>query len=60
MLEQIGWKTEMIFGGISIGIGIFVFCFLPETRGVSLEHMTEVILRSRFFFTGQSVILCFL
>ncbi|KAG2174488.1 hypothetical protein INT44_006751 [Umbelopsis vinacea] len=42
MLEQIGWKTEIVFGGIAIGIGIFVFCFLPETRGLSLEHMTEV------------------
>ncbi|KAI9279252.1 general substrate transporter [Umbelopsis sp. AD052] len=41
MLEQIGWKTEIVFGGIAIGIGIFVFCFLPETRGLSLEHMTE-------------------
>ncbi|CAO3688822.1 unnamed protein product [Umbelopsis ramanniana] len=50
MLEQIGWKTEMIFGGISIGIGIFVFCFLPETRGLSLEHMTEAFQGNVFVF----------
>jgi hypothetical protein len=50
MLEQIGWRTEIIFGGIAIGIGIFVFLFLPETGGLSLEHMTEVTLITFFFF----------
>jgi hypothetical protein len=42
MLDEIGWRTEMVFGSFALGIGIFVFLFLPETRGQSLEHVTEV------------------
>lgn len=42
MLDQVRWRTELVLGGVSILIGLFVGLFIPETRGITLEQMTEV------------------
>ncbi|CAO3674257.1 unnamed protein product [Umbelopsis vinacea] len=55
MIDQIGWRTEMVFGSFALGIGIFVFLFLPETRGQSLEHVTEAFQGNVFVFRKTTV-----
>ncbi|RUS31500.1 general substrate transporter [Jimgerdemannia flammicorona] len=42
MLVNIGWGTYFLFGSFAVVMGLFVFFFLPETRGRSLEEMEEI------------------
>ncbi|RYO95168.1 hypothetical protein DL766_004203 [Monosporascus sp. MC13-8B] len=37
-----GYGTYMIFGSFCAGMFFFVFFFIPETKGVALEHMDEL------------------
>ncbi|RUS22819.1 general substrate transporter [Endogone sp. FLAS-F59071] len=53
MLTNIGWRTYFIFGSFAILMGLFVFFFLPETRGVSLEEIDEVFTGGVFVFNKQ-------
>ncbi|CAM0140543.1 hypothetical protein VKS41_006563 [Umbelopsis sp. WA50703] len=50
LLDQVGWRAEIVLGGISILIGLFVGLFIPETRGLTLEQMTEAFQGSVFVF----------
>lgn len=37
-----GFGTYFIFGGFSFAMFIFVWFFIPETKGISLERMDEL------------------
>lgn len=37
-----GFGTYMIFGSFSASMFFFVYFFIPETKGVALEHMDEL------------------
>ncbi|KAK7936098.1 MFS quinate transporter [Apiospora marii] len=37
-----GYGTYLIFGSFCVCMFFFVFFFIPETKGVSLEHMDEL------------------
>lgn len=49
MLANITYGTYFVFGTFAIIMGLFVFFFLPETRGRSLEEMEEI-------FQGSSLV----
>ncbi|KAL4801189.1 general substrate transporter [Aspergillus unguis] len=40
-LEDIGWKTYMVFGSVDIGMIMFVLFFWVETRGLALESINR-------------------
>ncbi|KAJ8129281.1 hypothetical protein O1611_g4353 [Lasiodiplodia mahajangana] len=45
MLATLGYKgygTYFIYGSFGVIMLVFVFFFIPETKGVSLEHMGEL------------------
>jgi hypothetical protein len=42
MLLNITYGTYFLFGSFAVVMGVFVYFFLPETRGRSLEQMDEV------------------
>lgn len=42
MLDKIGWITYAIFAGCCALMGLWVFFFVPETKGKPLEVMDEV------------------
>ncbi|KAI0070424.1 general substrate transporter [Panus rudis PR-1116 ss-1] len=42
MMEHLGFGTFVFFGAFSFIGGVFVFFFVPETKGLSLEEMDEV------------------
>lgn len=56
MLTNIGWRTYFIFGSFAILMGLFVFFFLPETRGVSLEEIDNVFTGGIFVFNRQDIV----
>lgn len=37
-----GYGTYLIFGSFCFSMFVFVWFFVPETKGVSLEHMDEL------------------
>lgn len=53
MLSNITWGTYFVFGTFGIVMGLFVFFFLPETRGVSLEEIDEVFSGGVFVFNKK-------
>ncbi|KAJ7285011.1 general substrate transporter [Mycena rebaudengoi] len=42
MLEHLGFGTFVFFGAFSLMGGLFIWFFVPETKGVTLEEMEEV------------------
>jgi hypothetical protein len=44
MMEKIGAGTYMFFGSCAILMGVFVYFFVPETKGRSLEDIDKVII----------------
>ncbi|KAJ7494772.1 general substrate transporter [Mycena galericulata] len=42
MLKHIGFGTFVFFGVFSLMGGLFIWIFVPETKGVTLEEMEEV------------------
>ena len=38
-VNHIGWRTFLMFGFFCLGMGVFVFFFIRETKGRSLEEM---------------------
>ena len=38
-VNHIGWRTFLMFGIFCIGNGVFVFFFIKETKGRTLESM---------------------
>lgn len=50
MLLNITYGTYFLFGSFAVIMGVFVYFFLPETRGRSLEQMDEVFGRGIFAF----------
>lgn len=42
MITNITYGTYFFFGSTAIIMGVFVYFFLPETRGRSLEEMDEL------------------
>ncbi|RUS22856.1 hypothetical protein BC937DRAFT_86303 [Endogone sp. FLAS-F59071] len=53
MLSNITWGTYFVFGTFGIIMGLFVFFFLPETRGVSLEEIDKVFSGGIFVFNNR-------
>lgn len=45
MLANITYGTYFLFGSFAVIMGLFVYVFLPETRGRSLEEMDEIFNR---------------
>ncbi|KLU82161.1 quinate permease, partial [Magnaporthiopsis poae ATCC 64411] len=39
MITDLGYGTYFMFGGFVVAMGIWAFCFVPETRGIMLEGM---------------------
>ena len=37
-----GYGTYLIFGSFCFSMFVFVWFFVPETKGISLEHMNEL------------------
>lgn len=37
-----GYGTYLIFGSFCFSMFVFVWFFVPETKGISLEHMDEL------------------
>jgi MFS transporter, SP family, sugar:H+ symporter len=50
MLANITYGTYFLFGSFAVVMGIFVYFFLPETRGRSLEQMDEIFNRGIWAF----------
>ncbi|KAG2174486.1 hypothetical protein INT44_006749 [Umbelopsis vinacea] len=50
MLANITYGTYFLFGSFAVVMGVFVYFFLPETRGRSLEQMDEIFNRGIFAF----------
>ncbi|KAI9057302.1 general substrate transporter [Trametes sanguinea] len=42
MLDNIGFGTFVFFGAFSLAGGLFIWFFVPETKGLSLEEMDEI------------------
>lgn len=42
MLEHITYGTFIFFGAFSLAGGLFIWFFVPETKGLTLEEMDEV------------------
>ncbi|KAL7279134.1 general substrate transporter [Trametes coccinea BRFM310] len=42
MLDNIGFGTFVFFGAFSFAGGLFIWFFVPETKGLSLEEMDEI------------------
>lgn len=38
-INEIGWRTFLMFGIFCVAMGIFVFVFFKETKGRTLEEM---------------------
>ncbi|CDO74961.1 hypothetical protein BN946_scf184945.g33 [Trametes cinnabarina] len=42
MLDKIGFGTFVFFGSFSLAGGLFIWFFVPETKGLTLEEMDEI------------------
>jgi sugar porter (SP) family MFS transporter len=41
-LEKITWKYYLVYVGVLVGIIFFMFFYVPETKGLSLEEITTI------------------
>ncbi|TQN66058.1 Quinate permease [Colletotrichum shisoi] len=46
MITSLGYGTYMFFGSLMILMGIWAFFFVPETKGLTLEDMDLLFMRS--------------
>jgi sugar porter (SP) family MFS transporter len=47
-LQRIMWKYYLVYVGVLVAVTVFVFCFVPETKGMSLEEVSRL-------FDGRTV-----
>ncbi|KAK9480889.1 general substrate transporter [Lipomyces japonicus] len=52
-IQNIGWRTFLMFGIFNLVIAVFVFLVLRETSGVALEHMDQVFSTGFFMPRNQ-------
>ena len=45
MITSLGYGMYFVFGGILLGMGVWAFIFVPETKGISLEEMDSLFLQ---------------
>ncbi|KIX00602.1 uncharacterized protein Z518_09667 [Rhinocladiella mackenziei CBS 650.93] len=46
MITSLGYGTYMFFGSLMILMGIWAFFFIPETKGLTLEDMDRLFMKS--------------
>lgn len=47
MMDEISWRSYVIFAAINVAIGVTIFLWYPETAGFSLEQVDEMFSESR-------------
>ncbi|KAI8245982.1 Quinate permease [Colletotrichum sp. SAR 10_96] len=45
MISDLGYGAYFFFSAILVGMGIWAFAFVPETKGISLEDMDALFMR---------------
>ncbi|KAG2237072.1 hypothetical protein INT48_001840 [Thamnidium elegans] len=53
MIAQIAYGTFFFYAACCFTMGIIVYVFLPETKGRSLEEMTEIFVNGNAIVIGQ-------
>ena len=53
MMDSIGGGTFFFFGSFVVAGAVYVWFFVPETRGIPMEHMAEVFTRKGFAKPGM-------
>ena len=41
-LQRIVWKYYLVYVGVLVAVTVFVFCYVPETKGMSLEEVNRI------------------
>ncbi|KAJ3527387.1 hypothetical protein NM208_g10724 [Fusarium decemcellulare] len=42
IIHDIGWKTFLVFASLCLGMSVFTFFFMKETKGLSLEEIDQL------------------
>ncbi|KAM5352700.1 hypothetical protein ACJ41O_005422 [Fusarium nematophilum] len=42
IIHDIGWKTFIVFASLCLGMSIFTFIFMKETKGLTLEEIDQL------------------
>ncbi|KAJ0332516.1 hypothetical protein COL922a_011410 [Colletotrichum nupharicola] len=45
MISDLGYGAYFFFSAILVGMGIWAFAFVPETKGISLEDMDALFMK---------------